>query len=159
MADTAVMPFGFGEVWDAADMAAADPVPQGGRRHACLAAPDLDLPPQRASWMGRVGYAAAITQHIGNDISDHMDADVPDSSVFSYHAYDALYVVANATGRVGPDYDAGELGAAIPVPAVDLSPTAAGFPAALAEDGDLAGSGYGIYRVEGGVFKTAALYG
>ena len=158
MADTAVMLFGFAEVWDVVDTAAADPALQEGRWYAYLAATDLELPPQRASWMERVGYTVVITRHIGNDISDHIDANVPDSNVLSYHAYDALHVMADAMGYVGADNNAGELGAAIPVAAMNLSPTAVGFPTALTEAGDLAGSGYGIYRIEDGVFRMVALY-
>lgn len=158
MSDTAVMLFGFDEVWDVIGIAAADPGLQDGRWYAYLASPDLELSPRGASWLEKVGFTIVITQHVGNDISDYIDANVPGSNVFSYHAYDALYVMADAMERVGADSNAGELGAAIPAAAMNLSSTAVGFPVELTADGDLAGSDYAVYRVEDGVFKLTALY-
>ena len=158
MSDTAVMLFGFDEIRDVIYMATFDPNLQDGMWYGYHASPDLELPAHSASWMEKVGYTMAITQHVENDISVHIDTNVPDSSHFSYHAYDALYVMAYAMERAGADDDADELAAAIPVAAMNLSPTAVGFSVTLTEAGDLAGSDYGVYRVKDGAFTKVAIY-
>ena len=157
MSGAAVMLFGFSESWEIVEIARADPALQEGRWYAFLTSPDVQPSPEQVSWMEKVGYSSVITRPVSNALSRHIDANVPGANFYSYHAYDALYTLADAIKHADTGRDAEALAAAIPE-AARLLPAAIGFQTALNEAGDLVGSDYNVYEMKGGAFQVRALY-
>lgn len=153
----AVMLFGFEEIWDIIDIAKDDPDLQEGKWYAYLSSTEKPSA-ERAAWMEGVAYTGVITQPVENDLNRHIDANVPGSNVYSYHAYDALYTVAEAVRDSGTGQDAEMLRKAIPGAAAGLWPTAVGFPTMFDEAGDLANAGYDVYQVKDGALVPIASY-
>ncbi len=157
MSGAAVMLFGFSESWDIVDTARTDPALQEGRWYTFLASPDVRPSPEQIPWMEKVGYSSVITRSVSNALSRHIDANVPGANFYSYHAYDALYALADAIKQTGTSRNAEALAAAIPESA-RLLPAAIGFQTALNEAGDLVGSDYHVYEMRDGVLQVRALY-
>ena len=157
MSGVAVMLFGFSESWDILDIARIDPALQEGRWYAFLTSPDVRPSDEQISWMEKVGYSSVITRPISNTLSRHIDANVAGANFYTYHAYDALYTLADAIKRVGTTQDAEALAAAIPKEAEHLR-AAIGFQTTLNEFGDLVGSDYNVYEMRDGAFQVKALY-
>ena len=155
---TAVMLFGFGEIWDIVDIARVDPHLQAERFYAFLSSSNVKPPPDRAQWMEDVKYTGVVTFPIANKISKHIDANVPGANFYSYHAYDALYTMAEAIRDAGTAYDGAKIADAIPEAAASLWPNAIGFPIQLDESGDIAKVDYGVYDLRDGIFKLRAFY-
>ena len=157
MSGVAVMLFGFSESWDIIDIASTDPALQEGRWYAFLTSPNVQPSPDQIPWMEKVGCSSVITRPVSNTISRHIDVNVPGANFYSYHAYDALYTLANAIKHVGTNQNAEALAAAIPKEA-ELLRAAIGFQTTLNEAGDLVGSDYNVYEIRDGVFQVKALY-
>lgn len=157
MSGVAVMLFGFSESWDIVEIARMDPALQEGQWYAFLTSPDVRPSPEQVPWMEKVGYSSVITRPIPNAISRHIDANVDGANFYSYHAYDALYTLANAIKRTGSDQNAEALVMTIPEVA-RLLPAAIGFHTVLNEAGDLVGSDYNVYEMRDGAFRVRALY-
>ena len=157
MSGAAVMLFGFSESWDMVDIARTDPALQEGRWYAFLTSPDVRPSSEQITWMEKVGYSSVITRPVSNALSRHIDANVPGTNFYSYHAYDALYTLADAIKQTGTDRNAMALAAAIPE-AARLLPAAIGFQTTFNEAGDLVGSDYNVYEMRDGAFQVRALY-
>lgn len=157
MSGAAVILFGFSESWDIVEMARMDPALQEGRWYAFLTSSDVRPSPEQIPWMEKVGYSSVITLPVSNALSRHIDANIPGANVYSYQAYDALHVLADAIKQTGTDRNTEALAAAIPEAARLLS-AAVGFQTMLNEAGDLAGSDYSVYEMRDGTFQVRALY-
>lgn len=157
MSGVAVMLFGFSESWDIVDIASTDSALQEGRWYTFLASPNVQPSPELITWMEKVEYSSVITRPVSNTISRHIDANVPGANFYSYHAYDALYTLANAVKHVGTSQNVEALAAVIPEEA-GLLRAAIGFQTTLNEAGDLVGSDYNVYEMRNGTFQVKALY-
>lgn len=154
----AVMLFGFDEIWDIIDLARVDRDLQEGRWYAYLSSLYPNLPQERVPWMESVRYAGAIVHNAENDISRHIDANVPDANSYSYRMYDALYALADAINATGTSEDADALREAIPAATSALWPTALGFQIILNEAGDIAEADYDVYEMRNGELRPRAFY-
>lgn len=157
MSGAAVMLFGFSESWDIVEIARADPALQEGRWYAFITSSDTYPTPEQKQWMEKVGYSTVITLPVSNTLSRHIDANVPGANFYSYHAYDALHVLAEAIKQTGTGQNAEALAEAIPAEARFL-PAAIGFQTILNEAGDLVGSNYNVYEMKSGSLQVRALY-
>ncbi len=157
MSGAAVMLFGFSEIWDIVDIARTDPALQEGRWYAFLTSSDVRPSPEQIQWMEKVGYSSVITLPVSNTLSRHIDANVPGANFYSYHAYDALHVLADAIKQTGTGQNAEALATVIPEVA-RLLPAAIGFQTTFNEAGDLVGSDYNVYEMKDGAFQVRALY-
>lgn len=136
--------------------------------------------PITSSFLTETSYKAFVLSHVENDLNMRIDSVVSGANLYSYTAYDALFILGGAIDRIGSATDAGAIAAAIPevarlghgpdlythvenplIPVPDSLRTysaAMGSSIELNEAGDLAQADYQIYSMLDGAFEITHRY-
>ena len=155
---TAVMLFGFGELATLIDHAKDHYSLQDSLWYGATSTIVMEAGAVGQAWMERVRFLTLDPVYVENDVNRMIDLLVPNTNIYSYYAYDATYVLANAIRAAGSSVDTARLAPQIHAAASSISDPAVGFTIMLDDAGDLDGSDLVGLVFKDGSFKEYVYY-
>ena len=159
---TAVLLYISGDITHMMNAARSNPQLQDGRWYGNQNPPTLLDNADRAAWLEQVGYTAVTTRYIPNTVNEHINSNIPNADIHSYHAYDAVMLVVDVMSNVNTAVHSNLTPAQVSQGAAEntIGPPALGVPLVFNNNGDLRTDSvdHTIHRVSGGEFVPSRIY-
>lgn len=153
-----ILLYGFEELEAVPAFAAHHPSLQESRWYGYLSTLLYDSDTDGKEWLNKVGFYTLSPTHTPNPVSEYIDSQIQGTSIYTYHAYDAVFTLANAIRSTGSSTDTVGLASVMHDAASSVDSPAVGTPLAFDRYGDLAGASFVLLQYTDGGFTPVEHY-